>query len=372
MSGEILLRGRALTRRWGGLVAVNGVSVELVRGAVHAVIGTNGAGKSTLINLLSGEFPPSSGQIELLGQDVTQWSQPRRARAGLGRSYQRNTIYPSFTVQENCRLSAQARYQTPWAWWHDAQSRGPTQRIAREVAQRVGLGEVLQREAGLLSHGQKRQLEIAMCLATRPRLLLLDEPLHALDVEVREQVRAELRRSLAALGAPTILVTHDRADVLALGDRIAVLVGGTIRQVGPVAEVFGRPADVDVARVLGVETVVEGEITAVRDGLATVRVAGVDLAAVCEHPGPGPVLVCIREGDMVLHRPAAERGSARNHLPARVAWMRSDGVLVRVGLDCGFPLAAVITRTSADELALDVGVRVTASIKAPAVHLIRR
>src|SRR5438067_984337 len=119
-SPEILLRGRDITRRWGGLVAVNKVSLELERGTVHAVIGTNGAGKSTLINILSGEIPPSDGKVELMGHDVTRWAQPRRARAGLGRSYQRNTIYPSFTVLENCRLAAQARTPRPWHWWQDA------------------------------------------------------------------------------------------------------------------------------------------------------------------------------------------------------------------------------------------------------------
>ena len=111
--GEVLLSGKNITRRWGGLVALNDVSVELERGTVHAVIGTNGAGKSTLINILSGEFPPSSGTVNLLGNDVTHWQQPRRARAGLGRSYQRNTIYPTFTVFENCRLAAQATRQLP-------------------------------------------------------------------------------------------------------------------------------------------------------------------------------------------------------------------------------------------------------------------
>jgi branched-chain amino acid transport system ATP-binding protein len=108
-TGDVLLACRGLTRRWGGLVAVNQVTLDFGRGAVHAVIGTNGAGKSTLINLLSGEIPPSEGTVQLLGNDVTGWTQPRRARAGLGRSYQRNTIYPTFTVFENCRLAAQAR-----------------------------------------------------------------------------------------------------------------------------------------------------------------------------------------------------------------------------------------------------------------------
>ena len=110
---DVLLRGREISRRWGGLLALDRVSLELARGSVHAVIGTNGAGKSTLINILSGEIAPSSGQVELLGQDVTDWTQPQRARAGLGRSYQRNTIYPTFTVFENCRLAAQARTQKP-------------------------------------------------------------------------------------------------------------------------------------------------------------------------------------------------------------------------------------------------------------------
>src|SRR5881392_2748992 len=117
MADDALLVASGLGRRFGGLAAVDAVSIELRVGQIHAVIGTNGAGKSTLINLLSGELAPSSGEVELLGHDVTRWPQPKRARAGLGRSYQRNTIYPSFTVMENCRLAAQARHQQAWAWW---------------------------------------------------------------------------------------------------------------------------------------------------------------------------------------------------------------------------------------------------------------
>ena len=189
---SVLLRGTGITRRWGGLVAVDRVSIELARGAVHAVIGTNGAGKSTLINILSGEIAPSSGHVELLGQDITAWTQPRRARAGLGRSYQRNTIYPSFTVFENCRLAAQAQTQKPWRWWQDAQACQASTGTAREVAARAGLNELLDRPAGLLSHGQKRQLEIAMCLATAPQVLLLDEPLAGMGAEETERMLALL------------------------------------------------------------------------------------------------------------------------------------------------------------------------------------
>jgi branched-chain amino acid transport system ATP-binding protein len=223
---DVLLRGTEITRRWGGLVALNKVSLDLLRGTVHAVIGTNGAGKSTLINILSGEIPPSSGEVELLGQDVTGWTQPRRARAGLGRSYQRNTIYPSFTVLENCRLAAQATVQKPWAWWSDAQQCTASMAAARAAAARAGLIELLDREAGLLSHGQKRQLEIAMCLATKPQVLLLDEPLAGMGAEETERMLAllaELKSSHAIL-----LVEHDMDAVFRIADCITVMVNGAV------------------------------------------------------------------------------------------------------------------------------------------------
>ena len=223
---EVLLRSRDITRRWGGLVAVDRVSIELLRGQVHAVIGTNGAGKSTLINILSGEIAPSNGQVELLGQDVTAWPQPRRARAGLGRSYQRNTIYPSFTVLENCRLAAQAGRQKPWSWWQDAQACPHSVALAHQVAERAGLTPLLQRPAGLLSHGQKRQLEIAMCLATQPQVLLLDEPLAGMGAEETDRMLALL--SDLRSGHAILLVEHDMDAVFRIADRITVMVNGAV------------------------------------------------------------------------------------------------------------------------------------------------
>jgi branched-chain amino acid transport system ATP-binding protein len=210
---EVLLRGRDITRRWGGLVAVNKVSLDLQRGQVHAVIGTNGAGKSTLINILSGD-------------DVTQWPQPRRARAGLGRSYQRNTIYPAFTVFENCRLAAQASTQKAWVWWQDAQRCEASTSAARTAATRAGLDDFLDREAGLLSHGQKRQLEIAMCLATNPKVLLLDEPLAGMGAEETDRMLALLGELRA--GHAILLVEHDMDAVFRIADRITVMVNGMV------------------------------------------------------------------------------------------------------------------------------------------------
>jgi branched-chain amino acid transport system ATP-binding protein len=240
MSGaEVLLRGRALTRRWGGLCAVNRVSIELARGQVHALIGTNGAGKSTLINLLSGETAVSDGAVELRGQDVTAWTQPRRARAGLGRSYQRNTIYPDFTVLENCRLAAQARAQRPWSFWHAAQRCERSTAAAYKAISSVGLDRVSTQAAGLLSHGQKRQLEIAMCLATDPEVLLLDEPLAGMGAEETERMLAllaELRPRHAIL-----LVEHDMDAVFRIADCITVMVNGAVIAVGTPHDVRNDP-----------------------------------------------------------------------------------------------------------------------------------
>lgn len=243
-TSDILLRCTEISRRWGGLIAVNRVSLELERGSVHAVIGTNGAGKSTLINILSGEIQASEGRIEMLGRDVTAWPQPRRARAGLGRSYQRNTIYPDFSVFENCRLSAQARTQKPWAWWADAQRCARSTQAAHEAARRAGLADLLPRQAGLLSHGQKRQLEIAMCLATQPQILLLDEPLAGMGAEETERMLAllaELRTDHAIL-----LVEHDMDAVFRIADRITVMVNGSVLACGLPDEVRNNP-DVQTA-----------------------------------------------------------------------------------------------------------------------------
>ncbi len=223
---EVLLQGSDITRRFSGLVAVDAVSVDLTRGALHAVIGTNGAGKSTLVNILSGELAPSSGSVALMGQDVTAWSQPRRARAGLGRSYQRNTIYPSFTVLENCRLAAQATLQRPWHWWQSATACRTSTERAAEAARRSGLEDRLGHRAGLLSHGQQRQLEIAMCLATAPAVLLLDEPLAGMGAEETERMLSLLNE--LKNGHAILLVEHDMDAVFRVADRITVMVNGAV------------------------------------------------------------------------------------------------------------------------------------------------
>lgn len=223
---DILMRATNLRRSFGGLTAVQDVSLALRQGSLHAVIGTNGAGKSTLINLLSGDLPPNGGSISMGGQDVTAWPQPRRARAGLGRTYQRSTLFPSLTVHENCRLAAQAARQRFWQWWRDAGACRQTTALADEVLERTGLVDDADCIAGTLPHGRKRQLEIAMCLATRPSVLLLDEPLAGMGAEETARM-LELLETLKP-GHAILLVEHDMDAVFRVADTITVMVNGAV------------------------------------------------------------------------------------------------------------------------------------------------
>ncbi|KRB64217.1 ABC transporter ATP-binding protein [Noviherbaspirillum sp. Root189] len=239
-----LLVASGLTRRFGGLKAVNNVSVDLHVGEVHAVIGTNGAGKSTLINMLSGEIPVSSGTIMLKGADVTHLPQPKRARSGIGRSYQRTTIFPSFTVLENCRLAAQAARQRPWALWEAAAQCKETVAVARRALDDAGLSDAANLPAGSMSHGKKRQLEIAMCLATAPQVLLLDEPLAGMGAEETERMLALLEN--LKRGHAVLLVEHDMDAVFRVADRITVMVNGEVIA-SDVPAAIRSNADVQVA-----------------------------------------------------------------------------------------------------------------------------
>ncbi len=221
-----LLRAQGLGKRFRGLAAVDDVSIDLHVGEIHAVIGTNGAGKSTLVNMLSGELAPSAGEVRFAGHDVTRWSQPERARAGLGRSYQRTTIFGEFSVLENCRLAAQATEPRPWLVWERAANDARGIATAARVLAAAGLEREAGRIAATLSHGAKRQLEIAMCLATAPRALLLDEPLAGMGAEETGRMLdllATLRPTHAIL-----LVEHDMDAVFKVADRITVMVNGQV------------------------------------------------------------------------------------------------------------------------------------------------
>lgn len=224
-----------LSKRFGGLVAVNTVSLTVQTGEVHCVIGPNGAGKTTFLNLLSGTLPPSDGHIRFNGQEVTALPAHRRAALGIGRSFQRTNIFPEFTVYENCRLGAQARLPTSMRFVRPAERDTTVRERAERAMEMVGLTSRREALASVLSHGEQRQLEIGVMLATEPSLLLLDEPMAGMSADETTRMVALVRRLKA--GHTLVLIEHDMDAVFAVADIITVMVNGAVLASGRPEEI---------------------------------------------------------------------------------------------------------------------------------------
>jgi molybdate transport system ATP-binding protein len=236
----------------------------------------------------------------------------------------------------------------------------------------VGLEQLADRWPRALSGGEQQRVALARAVVRRPQLLLLDEPFAALDTPTRLRLRGELRQRLRQLNIPTVLVTHDRFEALALGDEVVVIQDGRNAQQGMVHEVFSRPVNLAVAEITAVETIQPGRVCERRDGLVTVTVGSARLTAVAgDLPADATgVYVCIRAEDVILLRTEAVQTSARNHLAVTVRTLVREGPLVCIHLDGGFPLKALLTQSACDELALQEGAHLVALVKAPQVHLI--
>ena len=222
-----------LTRRFGGLVAVDGVSMRVEEGEVRAIIGPNGAGKSTLFNLITGVLKPTRGSVSFAGESVTGLSVPRRCQRGMARTFQLTALFPEMSARDNVRLAAQARERRRWQWYGGGAVFRDAGGRADAALGQLGLSAIADRPAGLLSHGDQRLLEVAMALAQEPRLLLLDEPTQGLSVQETEQAVATLSRLLAESWSTVLLVEHDMEVVFRLAHRITVLHRGAVIADGP-------------------------------------------------------------------------------------------------------------------------------------------
>jgi branched-chain amino acid transport system ATP-binding protein len=236
---DALLEVRGLTKTFGGLVATNRVDLDVLEGETHAVIGPNGAGKTTLISQLAGDLDPEAGHIRFAAEDVTALAAPARSRRGLARSFQITSIFRDFTALDNIALAVQAHAGHSFRFWRPAHAERALREPAREILTSVGLAARADVPAAALAHGEQRQLEIAMALATRPRLLLLDEPVAGMGLD-------ESQRMIRFLGTlkgrlTILLVEHDMDAVFALADRISVMVYGRLIATGSPQEIRGNP-----------------------------------------------------------------------------------------------------------------------------------
>jgi molybdate transport system ATP-binding protein len=329
--------------------------------SITVLFGPSGSGKTTILRMLAGLERPDAGRI-LCGDEV--WADAGR---GLHRPPQARRIgflSQGYDLFPHLDVAANLAYGLP--------DLAPVERRARvaDLLALLDLQGLEQRRPAQLSGGQRQRVALGRALAPRPALLLLDEPLSALDRAVQLRLRRDLRALLRRLEVPTVLVTHDRAEALQLGDRIVVMEDGRRCQAGPIQDVFERPSDPAVARILGVETVLLGRVLEVRDGLATLAV-GETLLHAADPGGLGAqAYVCIRGEDVLLGRGEPGPGTARNRLPGRIQSLQPEGPLVRLTLACGFPLESLVTRQACADLGLAEGETVTALLKASALHLI--
>ena len=336
-------------------------SLDIQEGEVLAVIGPNGAGKSTLLLVLARLLDPDAGQVLFHGKPIQQENElAYRRRIAL---VLQEPLLLHQSVFDN--VSAGLRFR--------GLPRPEIKRRTNEWLERLEISHLSNRPAYRLSGGEAQRTSLARAFALQPELLLLDEPFSSLDAPTRLRLLQDLHALLSQISITTVFITHDLDEALLLGDRVAVLLGGVLRQVGCPQDVFTSPNDGDVAAFVGVETVIAGIVTSSQNGLVTVVADGVHLESVGDIPTGERVWFCLRPEDITLSTSEGSIiSSARNRLIGRIMRMTPSGPLVRVVVDCGLTVVALITRGSANEMKLQEGQSVTASFKATAVHLIPR
>jgi len=338
------------------------VDVE-VQGRITAIFGPSGAGKTSLLDLVAGLRSAKSAFIELDGRVLTDTVQrisvPPRQR-GIGYVPQDLALFPHLSVRQNLL--------------YGHKSGGNTNRLFtfERIVELLEIQSLVQRGVTQLSGGEKQRVALARALLTSPRLLLLDEPLASLDTQLKTKILPYLTRVRDEFRVPMLYVTHDRFETLSLADEMVVLVSGKVAQTGTVQKVFSRPMNLVVAGIVAVETVQPGRIVKTENDLVTVSIGSALLTAIDQNlpPGADEVHVCIRAEDVILFKDSDTPGSPRNRLPSVVQAVTRAGPLMRIDLECGFPLVALLTRQACEELALQPGVCAVALVKAPHVHLI--
>ncbi len=354
----VALHGIQVARAGSTVLSIPELAVDA--GQVLAVIGPNGAGKSTLLRVMGLLEAPTAGSVRFQGERVSP-ADGLAIRRRMASVFQ-DSLLTDATVQDNVALGLRFRGVD-------------RERVAPRVTEwleQLGIAHLGSRLARTLSGGEAQRTALARALVLEPELLLLDEPFSALDQPTREALIEDLGRILRHRRATAVLVTHDRGEAQALGDRVAVMLGGRLLQVDEAGQVFRAPVSEEVARFVGVETLLECRVQAVNAGLAILE-AGKQTIEVAQPAEAGEwVRLCVRPEDVTLTvRAGGSASSARNHLDGRIVRLAQSGPHVRVTIDCGFPLVALVTQRSVTEMGLGPGSSVTAHFKATAAHLLR-
>ena len=350
---------RGLSKIYDGNAVLEGVNLDVPTHNVTAIIGPSGSGKTTLLRLIDLLEDPTSGEIRFDGVDASASPEARlEMRRRMGIVFQKPIVF-SGSVFDNVSYGLRIR----------GLDRGKIREKALHALETVDLSGYESRGARTLSGGEIQRVALARTMVTEPELLLLDEPTANLDPVSTARVEQLIARVIGELQTTVIMATHDMAQGQRLADRIGVLIGGSMLQVGSPNEVFNLPNAMQVARFVGVENLLEGTVASKEEGMVNVRIGGHLIEGVSDVDPGTEVFACIRPEEVVLALTEPST-SARNTYRGTIANMAFTGPLARVSVDCGFPLVALITTRSAQDLGLKEGAGVCASFKATGVHIV--
>lgn len=346
-----MIRIRSLYRNWKQF-SLSDINLEVGEGEYFVILGPTGSGKTLLLELIAGFFSPEKGEVFINGRDVTGLPPEER---GLGFVYQDYSLFPHLTVKKNIEFGLRIRKMP----------KEKVQEQSFEIMDLLGISHLMDRYPGTLSGGEQQKTAIARALILKPRLLLLDEPLSALDARTKATMQEELREIHRNSNITIIHVTHDQTEAMMLAERIGVMMDGRIVQTGTVREIFNKPKNREIADFVGVENVLDGVVTGSEDGVAIIDVSDFELSSVSDETGK--VHVFIRPEDIVLSR-KSQKTSARNNIKSTITKVTNLGAIAKIELECG--LVAFTTKQSVEDLGLDEGEGVYASFKATAVHVV--
>ena len=356
-----LIETRDLSQAYGRREILNNINLRVERGEVLALIGPTGAGKTTLLRLIDLIDTPTSGKIFFDGTDTSASARTRlEARRRMAFVLQKPIVF-NMSVYDNIAYALK---------WRGENKNSIHQRVS-SILEMVGLAADKNRNSRTLSGGEVQRVAIARALAVKPELLLLDEPTANLDpisaARVEELITDVIKRHVTTV----IMATHDMSQGQRLADRIGVLMNGELIQTGGSQEIFTSPSNRELAEFVGMENIIDGIIASSENNVVTIDIRGQVIEAISNFTVGERVSACVRPEEVTLALSKAS-SSARNLFAGEVTRVLSTGPLSRVEVDCGFPLVALVTRKSAEELGLEPGKKVYAAFKATGVHVIKR
>ena len=340
---------------------LKGANLRVERGEVHALIGPTGAGKTTLLRLIDMLDTPAAGKILIDGNDVAHSEKTRlEARRRMAFVLQKPVVF-NLSVYDNVAYGLK---------WRGIDSQSVHEKV-NGILETVGLAEYRKRNARTLSGGEMQRVAIARAIATGPEVLLLDEPSANLDPVSAARIEDLISGIIKKEKITVVMATHDMAQGQRLADKISVLVDGEVVQTGGAREIFASPRNRQIAEFVGMENIIDGSITACDREMAVIDVNGTTIEAVADCDIGEKVSACFRAEDVTVALTKIS-SSARNSLAGTINWAAYSGPLCRVEIDCGFPLVALVTKRSAEELGLKKGKNVYGTVKAVSIHVINR